>query len=79
MPHNKPDDDGQALLNFEEVRVLLNVGKTTLKGMVAAGEFPAPIILGRAVRRWRREAVLAWLRDQESPQPGPGRPRSSDR
>jgi prophage regulatory protein len=55
--------DQVLLLDLVEVAKLLRVSQRALWGWAKAGEFPAPIQLGR-LRRWRREDVNQWLADQ---------------
>ena len=70
--------DPPVLLALPEVRRLVGLGRSTLLRYVAAGRFPAPLVLGAApgvptgrgrVHRWRRDEVLAWIERQ---------PRSTD-
>ena len=49
------------LIKLEEVKRLTGLGKTTIYGLIAKGEFPRP--KQTAVRRvsWRESEVRAWL------------------
>ncbi|MCY4157284.1 MAG: helix-turn-helix domain-containing protein [Gammaproteobacteria bacterium] len=49
------------LLKVTEVTKILNVSRTTLHRMTAAGKFPRAIELGPQARRWRVSDVQAWL------------------
>jgi len=69
----------QLLMDANGVCEMLGLGMTTFRKMLEERRFPQPIRISQRVLRWRRETVLAWLRDQEDPTPGPGRPRSTDR
>lgn len=45
---------------------VVSLARSTIYGMVARGEFPAPIRLGVRAVGWRKADVVAWLdaRDQ---------------
>lgn len=70
--------DDARLMDAEGVIEMMALGMTTFRKMLEEGRFPPPIFITPRIQRWRRETVLAWLRDKEDNAPGPGRPRSGD-
>jgi excisionase family DNA binding protein len=60
---------GSVLLDVLAVAALLSSSRRTVERLVARGEMPAPVKLGR-LRRWNRADVEEWIRD------GCGRVRS---
>lgn len=50
---------------MRDVAARLRVNPETVRRMVARGDFPAPIKVGR-VLRWRPEVVDAWIQEQEA-------------
>lgn len=52
------------LIDVDEVARRLAVSAQTVRRLVAAGQFPAPIRVGRSVR-WRLADVEAWIDEQE--------------
>ncbi|WP_412068857.1 helix-turn-helix transcriptional regulator [Rubrivirga sp. IMCC43871] len=48
------------LLTAGDVAAMLGVSRRTVDTLDAADELPIPVRIGRQ-RRWRRQAVLAWL------------------
>jgi len=64
-------DDDPRLIDISETRKLVGgLSEPTIRRRVAAGEFPAPVVLarqrgGRVCRiAWVRGEVLAWCRAQ---------------
>lgn len=53
----------QPLLDARALSRFLSLSPRTLEALVARGEAPPYIWLGRQ-RRWRQEVVDAWLREQ---------------
>jgi predicted DNA-binding transcriptional regulator AlpA len=58
----------RVFLSQQQLLSLLGVCRPTLNGWVAAGQFPPPLRLGpgRGCKRWRREAVEAFLAEREA-------------
>jgi len=52
------------LLTQRDVEELLGVKKTKLYTMLAAGEFPQPIVISSCLRRWPSSHVQAWINNQ---------------
>lgn len=52
------------LLKFEEVSSQVGLGRTAIYRMIGAGDFPAPVKLGRA-SRWSQREVQAWLDERK--------------
>lgn len=66
------------LLNIHDVARMLQISVRKIELMVASGELPPPIRLGR-LRRWRPDTIEAWLANLVKAEPdnrGPGRRRS---
>jgi predicted DNA-binding transcriptional regulator AlpA len=62
-PIEPPPPPEDRLLLIGEVRKIVPLGKTKLKALIVAGDFPAPKMLvshGRALA-WSRNAVLEWV------------------
>lgn len=55
------------LLSKSDVMKLLGVSDRTIEKMVAAGDFPPPIRLGKCAR-WAEAAVVAWLNEKVAKQ-----------
>ncbi len=56
------------LMTARQLRSLLQVSDATLRRMSQSGRLPEPIRLGHAFnsqRRWRPEAIKAWLAQRE--------------
>lgn len=47
------------------VPAIIPVSPSTLRRMVADGEFPAPVKLSKRVRAWRVDQVRQWLAARE--------------
>lgn len=50
----------EALLNADEVRAALRISKRTFELMVARGQAPRHLLVGRQ-RRWRKVDVVEWI------------------
>lgn len=55
-----PDDGGSEVLTVDEVAALLRVNRKTVYNVIADGDIPGVLRLGRALRISRR-AVVEWL------------------
>ena len=55
--------DEPLLLTVEQVAALVQLPRSTLYRLVAAGQFPPPVKLGRATR-WHRPTLERWLDQQ---------------
>ena len=55
------------MVGYGEVTKRLGVSLSTLRNWIRAGEFPAPLRLGRS-RRWRASDVDRWFEAQASDQ-----------
>ncbi|MBL9082139.1 MAG: helix-turn-helix domain-containing protein [Planctomycetales bacterium] len=62
--------ESTALLTAKQVAAWLQISERSLWRMRSAGQLPAPLRLGGAVR-WRREELAAWLAAGCPPQPKP--------
>lgn len=76
-------DKDQLLWDTKQVCKAVNIGPTTLRVMVASGQFPAPLIIGRRGKRWPRASVEDWIRSKADAASRPssdratsGRPRA---
>lgn len=49
------------LLRLREVLELVGISRSKLYAMVAAGEFPGPVLVGRRAVAWRARDVIAWI------------------
>ena len=49
-----------------EVEKLVRLSRSTLYSMIARGEFPAPVKLGRRAVAWRVADIEAWMSSRES-------------
>ena len=54
-----------SLLHLAEVRRIVGIGKSQLYRLIAAGDFPAPVKIGRS-SRWLSSEVDAWIHAQAS-------------
>jgi prophage regulatory protein len=54
------------LLTIVQVAKRLNVDKRTVERMVEAGDFPAPIRVGRAGIRWPQSDIDAWIEERKA-------------
>lgn len=62
-----PRDDDEDLLTFDEVRVMTQLGPTTLRNALARTGGPAGFLLGRE-KRFRRRDIRQWIADVEASQ-----------
>lgn len=62
-----PRDDDEDLLTFDEVRVMTQLGPTTLRNALARTGGPAGFLLGRE-KRFRRREIRQWIADIEASQ-----------
>lgn len=53
------------LIKLPEVCRQAGLGKSAIYEMIAAGEFPQPIKLGR-FSRWSQKEVQAWVEEQKA-------------
>ena len=49
------------MLTFDDVTDMLAVAVSTLRDMIARGDFPPPLKIGKRAVRWRAEDVEAWI------------------
>ena len=49
------------LLRLPDVLRIAGISKTTLYGLIKAGEFPAPVSLGGRAVAWASTEVEAWV------------------
>ena len=57
------------LMRLPEVLRITGFSRSTLLAMVARGDFPAPLRIGRRAVAWRAREVIAWIES---------RPRASE-
>jgi excisionase family DNA binding protein len=57
----KPDPTKDGTLTAKDVAAALGVDRRELRRLVAAGEFPAPMKVGRRRIRWPRSDLMAYL------------------
>jgi excisionase family DNA binding protein len=50
----------QQMMSYRELGTALNLSERTLRRMLASGDLPQPLRLGRSVR-WPSELIDAWL------------------
>lgn len=55
------DGPASPWLSEDDVCALLGVKEDTLKGLIEAGQFPAPLLVSPKHRRWERKCVLWYL------------------
>jgi predicted DNA-binding transcriptional regulator AlpA len=54
----------QALLNLEDLKTYLRIGKTKIYSLVAEGLLPKPIHLGTKSSRWLKSEIDEFLQKQ---------------
>ena len=54
----------EALLSAEDVRTVLRISRRTFELLVARGEAPAHLVVGRQ-RRWRETDVANWIESRK--------------
>ena len=59
-------DAALRLLTKKDVAAQLRVDPRTLVRMVAAGQFPPPILISPGCPRWRQETIDEWVDGRES-------------
>lgn len=52
------------LYSLESVAAILDTDEAEVLAWVAAGEFPAPVLLPNGQRRWASDAVARWIGDR---------------
>lgn len=57
------------MLRRPAVEEAVGLGRSTIYAMMAAGEFPRPILVGRRAVAWRESEILRWLEGREVAQP----------
>ena len=70
-------DNHEQLIDTAEVARRLSCGRTNLYYMVKAGQFPAPLKVGRLCR-WRVATVDAWIMRQSREDSAQGDPGPTD-
>lgn len=53
------------LIKLPEVCRQVGFGKSTIYGLIAADEFPAPTKLGR-YSRWSQQEIQTWINEQKA-------------
>ena len=53
----------ETLLTKEDVVKRLQISVSGLYDMMARGDFPRPLRVGKKLRRWRESAVDEWMRE----------------
>ena len=56
------DADDDRLMSIGQVLAMVDVSKSTLYKMIAAGHFPRPIRVGLRGARWWYSEVAEWLK-----------------
>ena len=49
------------LYRLKDLTVLVSLSRMTIEREIAAGRFPAPIILTACTKAWRHDDISAWL------------------
>jgi excisionase family DNA binding protein len=52
-----PEIVGAKLLTVKQVAAIFSVHRSTVWRLVAAGELPAPVRIGRSITRWRADEI----------------------
>jgi prophage regulatory protein len=60
----QPVTQGDALLSFRKVAATVDLSRSTVYAMMAAGRFPRPVKLSTRCVRWRSSDVSAWVAKQ---------------
>lgn len=58
-------DMGQRLLTSAQVSERLGIAHSTFRALVAGGEFPKPIRIGRRLVRWPVHTVDRWIAEAD--------------
>ncbi len=61
MTWTKTFEPEQPMMTWAEVQVATGLPKHTIKGLIAAGTFPAPYKPNQRVTRWSRSVIADWL------------------
>ena len=62
-PH-AADPSTDRLIGIRAVSDWIALSRTTVRRHVAAGIFPAPLVIGK-VHRWRTSVVARWIHERE--------------
>lgn len=73
MPDATPTAAWPALMRIKRAAAYLDISASTLRTMVAAGQAPAPIRLGKRCPVWSRVAIDAWIDRQAGAAPNTGK------
>lgn len=49
------------LLTVKDVAEMCHLGVRTIWRHVSTGDFPAPLTIGRRLKRWNRESIERWI------------------
>lgn len=52
---------GDAVLTTEDVAAVLSLSPSALEALVAAGQFPRPLVLTHRRRGWKASTVREWI------------------
>lgn len=55
------------ILRRSEVEVRIGLSRSTIYAMMAEGDFPKPIRLGKRAVGWPESAIAAWLESRINP------------
>ena len=50
-----------ALLDIEQVQMVVGLRKSAIYARIKAGDMPAPVVLGERCVRWRSDEIQAWM------------------
>ena len=67
------DVKNSQLLRLKEVLDIVGFGRSTLYVLVATGNFPAPVRIGRRAVAWRARDVSAWIEARPQTRTGSAR------
>lgn len=56
----------QGLVNMQTVTSITAMSENTVRRLVRAGKFPAPVPLSNRCVRWRANDITIWLQSQEA-------------
>ncbi len=59
----------ERILRRPEVEARTGLSRSTLYAMMAEGEFPKPVLLGKRAVGWPEPAIAAWLESRKSRNP----------
>lgn len=63
LPKKSPPSSQPALLGFEPLSQYVSFGRTRIYQLIAAGQFPPPVKIGKS-SRWVRAEIDQWLSSQ---------------